>query len=178
MMACLAMLFGCSRSSGESAVSPNAAPPATRLPSSGSAPTTATAVAPTTSTAPGTAPDPQPQPAKLELSVYWVRPFGRPDRLDIPAYRDTEGGSFPYVLYGLAANTSDEAIEAPAVNATWRDSAGEVIASVRGAVVDPDGRPLAELAPGGAADFVIVVDDPLIAARLEDREPELQGVGR
>ncbi|WP_208028927.1 hypothetical protein [Rhabdothermincola sediminis] len=135
-------------------------------------------VAPTTSTALGTALDPQPKPAPLELSVYWVRPFGRPDRLDIPAYRDTVGGSFPYVLYGSAANTSDRAIEAPAVIATWRDAAGDVIASVRGAVVDPEGRPLAELAPGRAADFVIVVDDPVLATPLEDREPELQGVGR
>lgn len=131
----------------------------------------------TSSTQPASPPTTAGVPVDLALGIYWIRPYGRPDRLDIPAYRDSAPGLFPYVLFGSATNVGSSPVGSPRVVATWRDPEGAVVATARGPVVDAAGAPLPALDPGATADFVIVVDDPATAALVGDREPELWGEG-
>jgi hypothetical protein len=112
----------------------------------------------------------------MEVAIYWVRPYGGPDAIDIPAYADAAGVERPYVLYGSVTNTGNDVVVAPGVVATWRDVSGGVIGSSAGRVLGPFGASLDELAPGATADVIVVVDDPELGPMLESIQPELIGV--
>jgi hypothetical protein len=139
-------------------------PPATDAPG-----TTSTTAAGTTSTsgAPG---------AELTAVVYWVRPYGGPERIDLPAYTDDDAAEHPYVLYGSVSNAGPGEASAPEVRATWRGTDGEVLATATGRVVDPFGDDLGALAAGETADFIVVVNDAAVGPLLDSIAPDLEGV--
>ncbi len=145
----------------------------------GSAPSTtsSTTATDTTSTtgAPVTATSGDPA-AALSAVVYWARPYGAPERIDLPAYTDAPGVEHPYVLYGSISNAGPGDASAPMVRATWRGADGEVVATATGRVVDPFGADLGALAVGATADFIVVVDDPTVGPLLDSIAPELEGV--
>jgi hypothetical protein len=129
--------------------------------SSTGAPTTATSGDPT---------------AALTAVVYWARPYGGPERIDLPAYTDVDGVEHPYVLYGSVSNAGPGDASAPVVRATWRGADGEVVATANGRVVDPFGGDLGALGAGASADFIVVVDDATVGPLLDSIAPELEGV--
>jgi hypothetical protein len=146
----------------------------------GSAPSTTsstTAVPGTTSTTGAPVTDTSDDPAAaLTAVVYWARPFGAPERIDLPAYTDADGAEHPYVLYGSVSNAGPGNASVPTVRATWRGADGEVVATANGRVVDPFGADLGALAAGATADFIVVVDDPTVGPLLDSIAPELEGV--
>jgi hypothetical protein len=109
----------------------------------------------------------------LALAVYWMRPFGEPRPIDIPAHQDGAGGPFPFVLYGAVTNNTTDAVGGPGLEVVWRDGAGVAHLTTPGRLVAPDGADLGELAPGAMTDFIVVVEDESTAARLTDLQPAL-----
>lgn len=110
----------------------------------------------------------------LAVGVYWTRPADG-DPVDLGFYTDPAAGPRPYLLYGSVTNEGAVAATRPVVEVTWRDGTGAVVHRVEVQPVSPTGQPLGELAPGAAADLLVVVDDPSMAARLAGLTPELVG---
>lgn len=140
----------------------------------------------TTSSAPGTTADPSGGtttslgttattspvvPAtSISTAVYWTRPAGTPRPIDVPAYRDPDGGPYPFVLYGSVTNTGDAAVDTARIRVDWVAGGATVHTSpVR--VVDAAGTPIGALQPGQSADAVVVVDDEAVASGLPDAVP-------
>lgn len=160
----VAVAAGCTStdSTSTSATTPSSAAP-------GSSSTTA-------STAPDGAPPsssssvPVPEPESgVSVAVYWTRPYGTARPIDIPGYRDPQGGPFPLVLYGSVTNVGDESLADPQIAVDWIDgTTGAPIHRVVARPVDPQGQPIAQLAAGGTAELIVVVDDEAIAVQLPD----------
>jgi hypothetical protein len=110
---------------------------------------------------------------EVEFSVYWSRPSGQARPIDLFAYRDPEGGPYPYVLYGGITNRSDRPAGRPVLEIGWQDLGGRVQATAQARVVAPDGSDLAVLQPGANADFIVVIGDEVLGSQLSDLVPVL-----
>jgi hypothetical protein len=106
----------------------------------------------------------------ISVAVYWTRPYGTARVIDMAAYRDPEGGPYPYVLFGSVTNQGAKAISEPRVIVDWYAD-GVSIHQATAQVLDPQGQPLASLEPGTTADLIVVVDDETLATPLPDAQP-------
>jgi hypothetical protein len=105
----------------------------------------------------------------VTVAVYWTRPYGTARPIDVPGYADPQGGPFPFVLYGSVTNVGDEPLAEPLIAIDFLDgTSGAPIHQVVARPVDPQGQPIAQLAAGGTADLIVVVDDEAVAVRLPD----------
>lgn len=113
---------------------------------------------------------PVPEPESgVTVAVYWTRPYGTARPIDIPGYRDPQGGPFPFVLYGSVTNVGDGPLAEPEIAIDFLDgTTGAPIHQVVVRPVDPQGQPVAQLAAGGTADLIVVVDDEAVAVQLPD----------
>ncbi len=112
----------------------------------------------------------------LEVAVYWTRAAGDPEPVDLYLYRDAEGAR-PQLLFAGVTNRGDVAVPRPRLVVAWIDAAGVVAAVGRAPVVAPDASPLTELAPGAAADSMVVVAEPIPGGSMSDLVPIVWAMG-
>jgi hypothetical protein len=110
----------------------------------------------------------------ITVAVYWNRPHGTARPIDIPGYKDPDGGPYPYVLFGSVTNAGSEPIPDPQVAVDWYVEGpvpGASIHTTTAPARDPQGATLATLAPGASADLIVVVESEPIASQLPDAQP-------
>ncbi len=133
----------------------------------------------------------------IELVNHWQRGLGDPRPVESYLYRDPVGVPHPYVAMGTAANVGGAQLSGIGVVAAFVDTSGRVLWVQEAAVVsvdagtdldalasplvDPEGRPasgsFAAVAPGAAADFLVVVPAPGAPEALDDASVYLWGWG-
>ena len=100
----------------------------------------------------------------LAWTVWWERPAGRRAPVDLYLHHERGPGPQPRAVFGSVEHVGEEAVAAPEVVMAWLDARGRVAALATAPVSDPDGRPLATLAPGEAADVLVSLDRPVPSA--------------
>ena len=112
----------------------------------------------------------------VEVAVYWVRPEGAPEPLDLYLHHD-EGDARPQALFGAATVVGTAVLPAPRLVVAWVAPEGRVLAVDTAPVVGPTGDPVADLAPGSAGD-ALVLHDGVGGPALAAATPVVWGVGR
>lgn len=113
---------------------------------------------------------------EVELAVYWVRPEGAPDPLDLYLYRD-DGDARPQALFASVTVVGQAAIAQPRLVVAWIDGGGRVLAVDGAPVVTPTGAPATDLAPGSAGD-ALVLHDGVGGPALAEATPMVWGVAQ
>ena len=113
---------------------------------------------------------------EVEIAVYWVRPEGAPEPVDLYLHRD-EGEARPQALFGAATVVGASVLPAPSLVVAWVDVDGRVLAVDSAPVVGPTGEPVRDLAPGSAGDG-LVLHDGIGGPALAGATPVVWGVGR
>lgn len=115
---------------------------------------------------------------ELTLATYWTRPYGDPRPVRIPARDESTTSARPFLLFGsVTATTAGAGVDRPVVTAAWRDADGRITDVRTVPAVAPDGAAVAALAPGAAADFLVVVDDAVLGPAADAAPPMLWGGG-
>jgi hypothetical protein len=128
----------------------------------------------------------------LELSVLWQRFPDDPRPADLYLHRDPPDGPRPLVVFGQAVAVGPGTVTGTRVLGAWIDEGGRVLAVAEATVarpvgvdldalagVDPAGTDWAppDLAPGEAADVVLVFDAEGLPAGIADARLVLWGTG-
>lgn len=108
----------------------------------------------------------------FETAVFWVRPSGDPERIDMPAYRDDQDAR-PLVVYGSVTNLGERAAAAPEVAVGWTTAQGQLAVETPARVIGSEGQEVVTVAAGGSADVLAVIDDAVLAAQLGELVPTL-----
>jgi hypothetical protein len=164
-VALAATLSACGSTSDAPSAGPTA-PPESTPPASPASATAVPSVPPSSGTSVSV---PQGSDA-ITTAVFWTRPYGAARAIDMAAYRDPDGGPYPYVLFGSVTNQGAKAISEPRVIVDWYLD-GTSIHQATARVLDPQGGPLASLDPGATADLIVVVDDEGVANPLPGAQP-------
>ena len=119
----------------------------------------------------------------LQIRRFWSQPHGSRPPTSVGEYSEPPGrDSYPYVLYGEIENLSDAALTNPQVSAAWVSAEGRVVHIARATMLalGTRGAPanvlLSRNAPG-IADWVFVIDDPVLANSLESLDVMLWAEG-
>lgn len=113
----------------------------------------------------------------LALATFWTRSYGDPRPVRIPLRQEAPDGPRPFLAFG-SVTAGGVGIAQPAVVAVWTDGDGRVRDLRVAPAAGPDGNPVASLARGAAADWLLVVDDPVLGPAAAASTPLLWGTSR